>query len=400
MEHTTKILFELFLMFGAAKLLGEACERWRQPAVIGEILAGVLLGPYVLKIVTPSELTTGIAEIGVIVLLFTVGLETRPSDLIRVGGVATLVAVLGVIVPFIAGFLYMKWAAHSTIESIFTGTALVATSVGITARVMADMGILDTPVARVILGAAVIDDILGMLLLAVVSALSSGQIHYLSLGLIVVEAVAFTLVMIFWGSRVAGKIKPRIDTLYSRNPAFIISLLVCLGLSVAASKIGMAAIIGAFLAGLAIADHREAWDIEEKTHALYEFLVPFFFVVMGAQLNLHTLRDKSILLTALLVSMIAILTKLIGCGLGSWKMGTRAAVRVGFGMVPRGEVGIIVALVGMQLHTISDAVYSIVLVMTMVTTLIPPPILRVLFKDLQNAGEPTGHRDVSNSPAR
>lgn len=384
-EHTTKILLELFLMFAAAKLLGEIFERIRQPAVIGEIIAGALLGPYVLKWVTPSELTTGIAEVGVIVLLFTVGLETKPSELMRVGGIATLVAVLGVIVPFIGGLLYMRGTGHSTLEAIFTGTALVATSVGITARVMADMNILSTRVARVILGAAVIDDILGMILLAIVSSLSSGQIHYLSLSLIVVEAVAFTLVMVFWGSRVAGRMKPRIDTLYSRNPAFIISLLACLGLSVAASYIGMAAIIGAFLAGLAIADHRETWDIEEKTHALYEFLVPFFFVVMGAQLNLKTFLDGRILTTALVISVIAILTKLIGCGMGALKLGRRDAIRIGFGMVPRGEVGIIVALVGLQLHTISDAVYSVVIVMTMITTLMAPPILRVLFKGVERS---------------
>ncbi|MBZ5535657.1 MAG: cation:proton antiporter [Acidobacteriia bacterium] len=383
MEHSTQILFELFLMFAAAKLFGEMCERVRQPAVIGEILAGVLLGPYVLKIVSPSELTTGIAEIGVIILLFVVGLETRPSELFRVGGRAALVAVLGVVLPFAGGLVYMKAMSHSTLESVFIGTALVATSVGITARVMADMHILDTEVARVILGAAVIDDILGMILLAIVSSLSNGKVNYLSIGLVVVEAVTFTLIMVFWGSRVAGRIKPRLDSMNSRNPAFIISLLACLGLSVAASYIGMAAIIGAFLAGLAIADQREAWGIEEKTHALYEFLVPFFFVVMGAQLNLTTFRDRGIMTTALVISGIAIATKLIGCSLGAWRMGVHAAVRVGFGMVPRGEVGIIVALVGLRLHTVTAAAYSVVIVMTLITTLMTPPVLRLLFKGVK-----------------
>lgn len=370
-------------MFAAAKLFGEMCERVRQPAVIGEILAGVLLGPYVLKIVSPSELTTGIAEIGVIILLFVVGLETRPSELFRVGGRAALVAVLGVVLPFAGGLVYMKAMSHSTLESVFIGTALVATSVGITARVMADMHILDTEVARVILGAAVIDDILGMILLAIVSSLSNGKVNYLSIGLVVVEAVTFTLIMVFWGSRVAGRIKPRLDSMNSRNPAFIISLLACLGLSVAASYIGMAAIIGAFLAGLAIADQREAWGIEEKTHALYEFLVPFFFVVMGAQLNLTTFRDRGIMTTALVISGIAIATKLIGCSLGAWRMGVHAAVRVGFGMVPRGEVGIIVALVGLRLHTVTAAAYSVVIVMTLITTLMTPPVLRLLFKGVK-----------------
>ncbi len=382
MPHTTPILLELLLMFAAAKLLGEIFERVRQPAVIAEILAGILLGPFVLRIIHPSDLTSGIAEIGVIVLLFTVGLETRPSELLRVGGRATLVAFLGVLVPFLGGWLYMRALGHSPVESIFTGTALVATSVGITARVMADMRILSTEVAQVILGAAVVDDILGMILLAIVSSLSNGSINYLSLGLIVIEAVAFTLIMIFWGSRVVGRMKPRIDKMHSRHPQWIIALIACLGLSVAASAIGMAAIIGAFLAGLAIADHREAWSLEEKTHALYEFLVPFFFVIMGAQMNLKSLVDRKILFAALMISVIAIVTKLIGCGLGALRMGSRDALRVGFGMVPRGEVGLIVALVGLQLHTISDGVYSIVLVMTMITTLFAPPILRILFKGM------------------
>jgi Kef-type K+ transport system membrane component KefB len=382
-EHSTRILFELFLMFAAAKVMGEIFERLHQPAVIAEILAGVLLGPYVLRIVTPSELTSGIAEIGVILLLFTVGQETKPSELLRVGGTATLVAVLGVVFPLAGGFFYMRWAGHSTLESMFTGVALVATSVGITARVMADMHILNTRVAGVILGAAVVDDVLGMILLAIMNSVSTGRINYLSLGLIVVEAVVFTLVIVFWGSRVVGHMKPRIDALRSRNPAFIISLLFCLGLSVAASYIGMAAIIGAFLAGLAIADHREAWGLEEKTQALNEFLVPFFFVVMGAQINLNTFLDRRIIITALGVSVIAILTKLVGCGLGSLKMGMRNALRVGVGMVPRGEVGIIVALVGLRSHIISDAVYSVVIVMTVVTTLLSPPILRALLKGMK-----------------
>jgi Na+:H+ antiporter len=382
-EHTTHVLLQLFLMFGVAKLLGAIFIRFHQPAVIGEILAGVLLGPFVLKIVVPSELTSGIAEIGVIILLFTVGLETKPSDLLRVGGRAALVALLGVIVPFFGGFLYMRAVGHSGLESVFAGTALVATSVGITARVLADMNILGSEVARVILGAAVIDDILGMVLLAIVSSLSAGHVSYFSLGLVVGEAAAFTLIIVFWGSRVVGSITPRMNRLYSRNPAFIVSLLVCLGLSAAASYIGMAAIIGAFLAGLAIADHREAWNITERTQALNEFLVPFFFVVMGAQLNLKTFLDKNIIVTALIISVIAILTKLVGCGLGAFRMGARNALRIGFGMVPRGEVGIIVALLGLRLHVISDAVYSIVIVMTIITTLIAPPVLRPLFKGVE-----------------
>ncbi|MDD5544133.1 MAG: cation:proton antiporter [Acidobacteriia bacterium] len=390
MVETTHLLLELFLIFAAAKVMGELFERLRQPAVIGEILAGVVLGPYVLAWVAPSQFTSGLAEIGVILLLFTVGLETKPRDLLQVGVLASSVATLGVVVPFITGWLVMRALGNSTLESVFTGTALVATSVGITARVMADMKILGTRVARVILAAAVIDDVLGMLLLAVVSSLSNGRTQIFSLTVVVLEAVAFIGLIVFWGSRVVGRMKPRLDTMAPHNSAFVLAMVACLGLSVAASFIGIAAIIGAFLAGLAIADHREAWAIEGKVQALGEFLVPFFFVVMGLQLNLKTLGDRRILGMALLIVVVAVLTKLIGCGLAALPMGPRDALRVGFGMVPRGEVGIIVALVGLQQGTISDAIYSVVLVMTVVTTLLSPLLLSFVFKGLS--------KDQASSP--
>ncbi len=369
-------------MFAAARLLGEIFEWLRQPTVVAEILAGIILGPSVLKIILPSDVTNGIAEIGVIVLLFTVGLETKPRDLLKVGGRATLVALLGVVIPFLGGWSYLLWLGHSSVESIFVGTALVATSVGITARILADMKILDTTVARVILGAAVVDDILGMIFLAVVSSLSHGRFDIWSLVIVAVEAVVFTLLIVFWGSGFVGRLKPGIDRMRSRDSAFAISMIACLGLSVAASYIGIAAIIGAFLAGLSIADHADDWNLKGKVHALYEFLVPFFFVVMGVQMNLKTLWGGGILLVALVVSIVAILTKLIGCGLGAAGMGMRDALRVGWGMVPRGEVGIIVALVGLRMHAISDTLYSVILVMTMITTLLAPPVLRFVFRGL------------------
>jgi len=191
MEHSSKLLLELFIMFAGGKVLAEIFERLRQPAVVGELLAGVALGPSLLALVHPSELTEGLAEIGAIFLLFTVGLETKPRDLMQVGGVAALVATLGVIVPLILGVVYMRVLDHTMVESIFVGAAMVATSVGITARVLADAGVLSTRLARVILGAAVLDDILGMIVLAVASSLSTGQINYLQLAIVTAEAVGF-----------------------------------------------------------------------------------------------------------------------------------------------------------------------------------------------------------------
>lgn len=387
MEHSGQLLLELFLMFGSAKLLAEICRRLRQPPVVGEILAGVILGPSVLALVHPNDLTEGLAEIGAIFLLFMVGLETKPDELLEVGGIASLVATIGVIVPFVFGFLCMEAFKHSLVESIFVGAALVATSVGITARVLADAGALSTRIARVILGAAVLDDILGMIVLAVASSLSTGQINYWQLAAVSVEAIGFSLLILLFGSRVIGGFQPAVARLQVRNAAFILAILLCLGLSLASVYIGMAAIIGAFLAGLALADHSKAWGLHETTHPLVEFLTPFFFVLLGAKVNLQTISQRSVLYLAVIVCVLAIISKLIGCGLGAISMGWKDALRVGLGMVPRGEVGLIVAAVGLSLHTISDEIYTVVVIMSIVTTLFAPPVLRLVLPRSQIRGQ-------------
>jgi len=379
MPDSGKLLLELFLMFSSGKLLAEVCERLRQPAVLGEILAGVLLGPSALALIHPTEMTRGLAEIGAIFLLFTVGLETKPRELLEVGGTAVLVAVLGVIVPFILGFAYMK-ISHGLVESIFVGAAMVATSVGITARVLADNGVLATRMARVILGAAVLDDILGLLVLAVVSSMSTGQVDYLQLGIVTVEAIGFTLLIVFLGPRMVRKARPTVERLRARDSAFILSIILCLGLSLASVYIGMAAIIGAFLAGLAMAEYSEKWQLRENARPIMEFMTPFFFVLLGAQMNLKTVMHPGVVLTAAIVCLLAVLSKVIGCGLGSLRLGWKPALQIGVGMVPRGEVGLIVAAVGLGLHTISDAIYSVVLLMSIVTTLFAPPVLRLLLR--------------------
>jgi len=385
MDHSGKLLLDLFLMFAGGKVLAEIFERFRQPAVVGELLAGVMLGPSLLALVSPSELTRGLAEIGAIFLLFTVGLETKPRDLLQVGRTAALVATIGVVVPFVLGFIYMRAIDYSTVEAVFVGAALVATSVGITARVLADAGVLSTRVARVILGAAVADDILGMIVLAIVSSLSTGQINYLQLAIVTVEAIGFSIFILFFGSRVVGRFETRVAKLRARNSAFILSIVLCLGLSLASIYIGMAAIIGAFLAGLALADHSEQWRLRENAHPVMEFLAPFFFVLLGIQVDLRTVYQPGLLWMIVVVCLLAIVGKLIGCGLGALSLGFKDALRIGIGMVPRGEVGLIVAAVGLKLHTVSPEVYTVVVVMSIVTTLFAPPVLRAL---LPQAAEP------------
>jgi Kef-type K+ transport system membrane component KefB len=385
MDYSGKLLLDLFLMFAGGKVLAEIFERFRQPAVVGELLAGVLLGPSLLALVQPSALTQGLAEIGAIFLLFTVGLETRPRDLLQVGRIAALVASVGVVVPFVLGFLYMRVIDRSTVESVFVGAALVATSVGITARVLADAGVLSTRVARVILGAAVADDILGMIVLAVVSSLSTGRINYLQLGIVTLEAVGFSILIVFFGSRMVGRFQTRVEQLRTRNSAFVLSLILCLGLSLASIYIGMAAIIGAFLAGLALADYSERWRLRENAHPIMEFLAPFFFVLLGVQVNLRAIYQPALLWIMGVVCVLAIVGKLVGCGLGALSLGFKNALRIGVGMVPRGEVGLIVAAVGLKLRTISPEIYTVVVVMSIVTTLFAPPVLRALLPRSQEA---------------
>ena len=257
-----QLLFTIFVMFVAAKLAAEIFERLKQPAVAGEILAGVVIGPSVLGLVAPSELTEALSEIGVIFLLFLVGLGTKPADIFRVGWRALLVAVLGVVVPFIAGYLIMLAWGESQIEAIFVGAALVATSVGITARVLGQMGLLGLEVSRIILGAAVIDDILGLLILAVVSSLAKGGgVNYVQIGTTAALAVGFTLLVILVGARAVSRIRGRVENLKVGQSYLIFGLSLCLGLALVASYIGVAAIIGAFLAGMALSESAEGTDM-------------------------------------------------------------------------------------------------------------------------------------------
>lgn len=380
LENITKILFDLLLMFASAKIMGELFERIKQPAVIGEILAGILLGPYIFGLIDPSQVETFkvykvLAEIGVIILLFTIGLQTKVDEMMKVGVTSLVVATLGVILPFFFGYLYTLTAEHNTVEAMFIGAAMVATSVGITARVLADLGVLESRVARVILAAAVIDDVLGLLVLAVVAGVGKGAISYVTIGLVTLEAVGFILFLIIIGKRVVPLVAPKLDYFKSRNAPFVLAVLFCLGLSAVASFIHLAAIVGAFMAGMVLAEFNIEFRLSLKFESLYDFLVPFFFVVMGTQVDLSVFGKINLIQAALILTIFAILGKLIGCGLGGLTLGLKEAALVGVGMVPRGEVGMIVASIGLGMGAISSDLYSIVIFMVIVTTLLTPPVL-------------------------
>jgi Kef-type K+ transport system membrane component KefB len=398
----TAFLVDLFIVFLAAKLAAELFERIHQPPVIGELLAGSLVGPYALGLigVPDASLIAAFhgetsaaqeavdlvyhlfAELGIIVLLFFVGLETRIADIVRVGGRALVVAMLGVVVPFVLGYGLMgPVLGHAQIESIFVGAAMVATSVGITARVLRDLGVIASTESRIILGAAVIDDILAMVILAVVAGLATtGSVSPVEIGIIAGQALLFTLFVALVGTGVMRRYGLGLGHLKMDGAPLAISLLAMLGLAALSASIGLAAIIGAFLAGMVFAEAREHFDLEHQALPIYQFLVPFFFVFTGARVDWRIFVDGGIMGIALAVTALALLGKVLGCGLGMVGLGRRSLAIVGVGMAPRGEVGLIVASLGLSLGAIPTEVFSVVVVMSILTTLVVPPILRVLYR--------------------
>lgn len=382
MPHGTEtLLLQLFTIFVWAKAFGEIFERLRLPAVLGEILAGVVLGPFATKLIEPSDTIVSMAEIGAIFLLFSVGLDTSPKDLIKVGRTSLNVALAGIVAPFVLGFVYLKLRGEATHEAGFVAAAMVATSVGITARVLSDLHVIKSHTSKVILGAAVFDDILGMILLTIVVSLAAGGgVQYMHLGIVAAEAIGFALIMIFVAPRVVGRMEPGLQRMSTNNAPLILALAICLGFSVLATKIGMAAIIGAFFAGLIFSDYAPRWQLDAPVKGITELLTPFFFFTMGARLDLHVFTSD-LIMAASIVAFLALISKVIGCGLPVLHEGWKTALKVGVGMTPRGEVALIVALIGLQMNMVSQRAYAIVILMTAITTILPPPILRILFRD-------------------
>ena len=385
------VILQLFAIFVAAKVLGGLGSLVKIPSVVGEILAGVILGNTFLRgslhLTGDLEFLEILAELGVVFLIFLVGLETPFEEMRKVGGVSLVVAILGVLLPFAAGFGIMWWLGSPTIEGLFLGAALVATSVGITARVLNEMGVLGRREARIILGAAVIDDVLGLLVLTVVQAVGAGGgVDVRELAFIIVQALAFVGFLMFFGGRIVRRVFSNQNPLAERfewakpHTLFGIAIAVCLGLSAVAAAIGLAAIIGAFVAGMAFAAAESRHDLMERFEGIVQFLTPFFFGYIGLQVDLAV--ASSVIGFALVVTLVALATKVVGGGLGAWRLGKKPALAIGIGMMPRGEVGIIVALIGLSMAVIPDSLYAVVVAMSLLTTLVTPPLLVWAFRRL------------------
>ena len=381
MNHFAEIFLDLFVVFVAAQVGAEISQRLKLPAVVGEIAAGSIVGASVLGWVHINEPLEVLAEIGVILLLFSVGLETRLDDLGKVGRVAVLAGVGGVLLPFVLGAAWGRLSGMDVPKSMFVAAAFVATSAGITARVLKDMGVLSQMESRIILGAAVIDDILAMLLLALVTALQAENgLNLAAIAFVAFQAVAFVALVGWIGPRVMRKASPWLDVPISPHSPLTICLALCLGLALAASFLGLAAIIGAFLAGMAAAETRQREALEHQLRPIMAFLVPFFFVITGAKVNLSDLGSLTALGALFIVTLLAVFGKLLGSGLGASALGRRSALIVGTGMVPRGEVGIIIASLGRQAGVFDGTTYTLIIAMSLLTAVIAPPALAAFIR--------------------
>jgi Kef-type K+ transport system membrane component KefB len=376
----TDILATLFVALLAAKLGAELFKRIGQPTIVGEILAGVVIGGSVLGLVEPDPTLETFSELGVVFLLFWVGLETRLSDLRDVGSAALQVGVLGVVFPLVGGVTIALAAGEPSDTSLFLGAALVATSVGITSAVLVQLGVVETRWARAIIGAAVVDDILAMIVVAVAVGLAAdGEGHQIaavvtSAGL----AVAFVAFFALGGTRLMRK-RPAIlrAPRFSESP-LLPAVLLCLGVAALAAEVGLAAIIGAFLAGMMVAETSDRHAVTEEIAPLYAFFTPFFFVFVGLQLDLEALTSARALALVAITTVVAVVTKYVGAWIGARSLGREAARLVGVGMVPRGEVGIIVAGIARAEDVIGDELFAVIVAMSVITTLIVPPVLRAL----------------------
>ncbi|HSE65609.1 MAG TPA: cation:proton antiporter [Gemmatimonadales bacterium] len=380
-----------------AKLLGEVAERLGLPAVLGELVAGLVLGPGLLGVLPAAgepgaEVISFLAELGVILLLFEVGLETDLKQMLKVGSSATAVAVVGVIVPFVLGYLYWLYIPHAATSStadvnsiaILVGAVLTATSVGITARVLDDLGCMQTVEARIILGAAVIDDVLGLVILGGVSGLTDGgSISTLGLLRILAEGVGFLVVTVVLGRLIVPRLFALVNRLKVRGAVVTLAIASTFALAAAADYAGSALIIGAFAAGLLMRDSDQLHTIAREGRPVAGLLAPIFFVTVGAGANIRLLDPRlpaagPILSLAIALTLIAVVGKIVAGWAAPWQPFRRLAV--GVGMVPRGEVGLIFADMGRRTGILDTASFSAILIVVMATTFIAPFGLKLLLR--------------------
>ena len=373
--HFTALLLTLAATIVATKLLGDAAQRIGQPAVLGELIAGVLLGQSALGLLDPSnETIAALAELGVLILLFEIGLHTNVRSLIKVGRSAIMVGVVGVIVPFALGYLVASALGIPSLPAIVCGAALTATSIGISARVLSDLGRLQTREGQIVLGAAVLDDVIGLIILTVVARLTLGaSITPLGVAQTAGIAIGFVVAAFVLGRLLAPPLFRLVQRIRATGALGLIALAFALLLAWAADISGSARIIGAFSAGLVLHEIPQRREIEQATSSLGLLFVPIFFASVGAAVDLRTLVDPDALMVGGALLVVAVAGKFVAGYAPWWFSGNKALI--GVAMIPRGEVGLIFAQMGLSRGALDTQLFSAVTLMVIVTTFLAPPLL-------------------------
>ncbi len=370
-----QLLLTLVTLLATAKTLGVLAQRLGQPAVVGELIAGIILGASFLGVVDPADpVIRSLAELGVLVLLFEIGLHTDLKSLLRVGNEAITVALVGVALPFGFGYGVSIALGFAVLPAIVAGAALTATSIGISARTLSDLGQLDTREGQIVLGAAVLDDIVGLVILSVVSGLVGGVA--LSVGSIAVTsaiALAFVIAAIALGALVIPPVFRLIGKIEVSGTLGLAGLVFAFLLAWLADKAGSATIIGAFSAGLVLHNTPQRDAIERTTTGIGHFFVPIFFVSVGAAVDIRTLGDSRVIALGFALIALGVLGKFLAGYSPFWFKGSKSLI--GIAMIPRGEVGLIFAQMGLATGALTSQLYSAIALMVLATTFITPPLL-------------------------
>ncbi|ADG83735.1 cation:proton antiporter [Thermincola potens] len=373
------ILLQLVIVLTATKLFGTISKRLNQPTVFGKLLAGLIIGPSLLGILQPTEIIKELAEVGVIVLMFLAGLETDVEEFRKAGFASTLTAVGGVILPLLAGLGIGLATGHNLFISLFIGTLLTATSVSISATTLRELGRLQTPVGLTILGAAVIDDILGIVVLTLVLGLAGAGSGIGAVGILIGKMVIFFVVALVIGKKLIPPILKFADKMPVNHGLTTAGLVLAFVFAYVAELSGVANITGAYIAGVLIGMTKFGHQVTEHTETVgFTTVIPVFFVSIGLLAQVNSLQGGILFVTA--ITLIAILTKILGCGVGARIAGfnNRDSLAIGAGMISRGEIALIIATIGLNRNLINDSLFTASVVMVLITTIITPPLLKAI----------------------
>ncbi|HEY8165769.1 MAG TPA: cation:proton antiporter [Gemmatimonadaceae bacterium] len=386
-DSVPRLLGVLVAVLITAKTLGVVAQRLGQPAVVGELIAGVLLGGSVLRILDPMDpVIHALAQLGVLILLFEIGLHTDLRSLLKVGPAATIVACVGVIAPFVLGFAIVRSLGVETIPAIVAGAALTATSIGISARTLSDLGQLATREGQIVLGAAVIDDVIGLMILSVTSALVAGAVvSFSSITVTAAIAIFFILAAIIIGRLLAPPLFSMVERIEASGTLAVAGLAFAFLIAWLADLAGSATIIGAFAAGLVLHETPQRVAIERATTNVGHFFVPIFFAAVGGAVDVRALANPWTLGIAAVLIGAGIIGKIVSGFAPFWIAGRKLII--GLAMIPRGEVGLIFAQMGLASGALTASLFSAVAVMVLVTTLVTPPLLAAALRSTRSSAD-------------